>query len=101
MKAARGTWADAGAACRTHGTFRPFLADVELGRKGISPLSIQKLCDARDVSADYPIRSKEIHRDFPQIVKLLSDLDAAYIPLVEDLLRTYVKSIHLKPSDPE
>ena len=77
----------------------PFLADVELGRKGISPSSIQKLCDALHVSADYLIRSKQMHTDFSQIMELLSGLDAAYIPLVEDLVRTYIKSIHLKPSD--
>ena len=74
----------------------PFLADVELGRKGISPLTIQKLCNALHVSADYLIRSKEMNTDFPEIIELLSSLDAIYIPLVEELLRTYVKSIDLK-----
>lgn len=74
----------------------PFLADVELGRKGVSPLTIQKLCNALHVSADYLIRSRELKTDFPEIIELLSSLDAAYIPLVEELLRTYVKSIELK-----
>lgn len=75
-----------------------FLADVELGRKGISPLTIQKLCNALHVSADYLIRSKELKTDFPEIIELLSSLDAEYIPLVEELLRTYVKSVELKSS---
>lgn len=74
----------------------PFLADVELGRKGISPLTIQKLCDALHVSADYLVRSRELNTDFPEIIELLSGLDAAYIPLVEELLHTYVKTVDLK-----
>lgn len=77
----------------------PFLADVELGRKGISPLTIQKLCNALHVSADYLIRSKELNTDFPKIIELLSSLDAKYIPLVEELLRAYAKSIDLKSSN--
>ena len=76
----------------------PFMGDIELGRKGISPLSIQKLCDALHISADYLVRNRELNTDFPTIVELLSDLDPEYIPLAEELLRTYVKTVTLKKS---
>ena len=46
----------------------PFLADVELGRKGVSPLTIRKMCNALHVSADYLIRNKELSSDFPEII---------------------------------
>lgn len=73
-----------------------FLADVELGRKGASTLTIKKLCDSLHVSADYLVRSRELSTEFPEIIELLSNLDSEYIPLVEELLRTYIKTIDMK-----
>jgi transcriptional regulator with XRE-family HTH domain len=77
----------------------PFLADVELGRKGVSPLTIRKMCNALHVSADYLIRNKELSSDFPEIIELLSSLEPRYLPLVEELLRVYIKAIDLKEGD--
>lgn len=73
-----------------------FLAEVELGNKGVSPLTIQKLCDALYVSADYLVRNRELSADFPAIIELLSSLDSEYIPLVEELLHTYAKTVEIK-----
>ena len=76
-----------------------FLAEVELGKKGVSPLTIKKLCDVLHVSADYLIRNRELSSEFPAIIELLSNLDAEYIPLVEELLRTYTKTVDLKKAN--
>lgn len=74
----------------------PFLSEVELGRKGASALTIKKLCEAMHTSADYLICGREISTDFPEIIGILSTLDNEYIPLVEELLIAYAKSIKLK-----
>lgn len=77
-----------------------FLAEIELGKKGISPSTIRKLCSALHISADYLILNREPVGDYPAIHDLLAELDDQYLPLVEDLLRTYVESIALsKHSD--
>ncbi len=75
-----------------------FLAEVELGSKGVSPFTIRKLCDTMHVSADYLIRNRELTTDFPTIVELLSNLDSEYIPLVEELLQTYMKTVDFNKS---
>lgn len=76
-----------------------FLAEVELGKKGVYSLTIKKLCDTLHVSADYLIRNRELSTEFPVIIELLSNLDSAYIPLVEELLRTYVKTVDFKKTE--
>lgn len=57
------------------------------------------MCNALHVSADYLIRNKELSSDFPEIIELLSSLEPRYLPLVEELLRVYIKAIDLKEGD--
>lgn len=70
----------------------PFLADVELGRKGISPSTVSKLCDAMHVTADYLILGRE-QGEFPRITGLLSGLDERYLPPLEQIVRAYVEAV--------
>ena len=72
-----------------------FLADVELGVKGFSASTLIKLCRTLGLSADYILFGSQSTFDFFKAAELLSGLDPKYLPLVEDLLAAYTKSIRL------
>lgn len=74
-----------------------FIGTIELGTGSFTAESLIKLCRALNVSADYILFGKEQQTDLSTITAMLSGLDAAYIPYVEELLRAYIKSItHVK-----
>ncbi|MCL2828007.1 MAG: helix-turn-helix domain-containing protein [Oscillospiraceae bacterium] len=73
-----------------------FLSEVERGVKGVSAETLYKLCEGLGISADFVLMGKEHLPDVSAIVKTLSTLDEKYIPLAEDLLKTFFKTIALK-----
>lgn len=73
-----------------------FLSEIERGVKGVSAETLYKLCEGLGVSADYILMGKENPVDVSMITTTLSTLDKKYIPLAEDLLKTFVKTISLK-----
>ena len=75
-----------------------FLSEIERGVKGVSAETLYKLCDGLSVSADYILMGKEERADVSAIAKTLSALDAKYIPLAEELLKTFVKTVTAKHS---
>jgi len=73
-----------------------FLSEIERGIKGVSAETLYKLCDGLGVSADYILMGKEKPTDTSSIVKTLATLDERYIPLAEDMLKVFVKTVALK-----
>ena len=73
-----------------------FLSEIERGVKGVSAETLFKLCEGLGVSADYILMGKENPADVSMIATTLSTLDEKYIPLAEDLLKTFVKIVALK-----
>jgi len=73
-----------------------FLSEIERGVKGVSAETLCKLCGGLGVSADYVLMGKENPADVSTIAKTLSTLDERYVPLAEDLLKTFVKTVSLK-----
>ena len=73
-----------------------FLSEVERGIKGVSAETLRKLCDGLGLSADYLLCGKEALTDISPIVAMLATLDEAYIPLAEDVLKTFFLAIALK-----
>ena len=73
-----------------------FLSEIERGIKGVSAETLYKLCEGLGLSADYVLLGKEHPAHVSDIAKTLSTLDDKYIPLAEDLLKTFVKTITLK-----
>jgi transcriptional regulator with XRE-family HTH domain len=76
-----------------------FLSEIERGVKGVSAETLYKLCEGLGMSADYVLMGKENCADVSRVVSTLSTLDEKYIPLAEDLLKTFVKTVALKYRD--
>ena len=70
-----------------------FLGSVELGKSDFSVSTLKKLCAALGVSSDYILFGNEQDGAYSQVSAMLSGLDAEYLPMVEELLGAYVKSI--------
>jgi transcriptional regulator with XRE-family HTH domain len=73
-----------------------FLSEIERGVKGVSAETLYKLCDGLGVSADFVLMGKQSISDVSMISRTLSTLDEKYIPLAEDLLKTFFKTVSLK-----
>ena len=75
-----------------------FLSEIERGVKGVSAETLYKLCEGLGVSADLLLMGKDKPADASAIAKTLAALDAKYLPLAEDMLKTFVKTVVLKHS---
>ena len=73
-----------------------FLSEIERGVKGPSAVTLSKLCEGLGVSADYILMGKGNMTDVSTVSSILSTLDEKYIPLAEELLKTFFKTIALK-----
>jgi len=73
-----------------------FLSEIERGVKGVSAETLYKLCEGLGVSADYVLMGKQSVSDVSMISRTLSTLDEKYIPLAEDMLKTFFKTVSLK-----
>ena len=73
-----------------------FLSEIERGVKGVSAETLCKLCEGLGISADYILMGKEVPQDIPTITKTLATLDKKYVPLAEELLRAFFKTIQIK-----
>ena len=73
-----------------------FLSEIERGVKGASAETLFKLCEGLNISADAVLMGREKPADVSDITATLAMLDEKYIPLAEDLLKTFVKTIALK-----
>jgi transcriptional regulator with XRE-family HTH domain len=73
-----------------------FLSEIERGVKGPSAETLYKLCRGLGVSADAILMGKDAPADVSAIAATLATLDEQYIPLAEELLRTFVKTVALK-----
>jgi len=73
-----------------------FLSEIERGIKGVSAETLYKLCEGLGVSADFILMGKKSVADVSMIARTLSTLDEKYIPLAEDLLKTFFKTVSLK-----
>lgn len=70
-----------------------FLADNETGRKGMSYETLQKVCGALCLSADYLLFGKQAQNDTEGLYELLRDMDSKYFPLVECAVKSLVQTI--------
>ena len=71
-----------------------FLAQIELGRRGMSSATLYKVCNSLSASADYIVLGKEGSNDLSVFNEMLSNLDPKYLPYAEDLLKTFILAIN-------
>ncbi len=72
-----------------------FLSSIENGSRGMSFNTLEKICKALSVPADYILFGKMTNNNLDEINKLISSIDTKYLPIVEDLIRSYIKTIIL------
>lgn len=70
-----------------------FLAEIESGKKGVSSVTLYKICKGLSSSADYILMGKELQGDSSQIVELLSNLSDKQLALAEDILKSFIKAV--------
>ena len=73
-----------------------FLSEIERGVKGVSAETLYKLCEGLGVSADFVLMGKQSVADVSMISRTLATLDEKYIPLAEEMLKTFFKTVSLK-----
>jgi len=73
-----------------------FLSEIERGVKGVSAETLYKLCEGLGVSADFVLMGKKSVADVSMISRTLATLDEKYIPLAEEMLKTFFKTVALK-----
>jgi transcriptional regulator with XRE-family HTH domain len=73
-----------------------FLSELERGVKGASAATLCKLCEGLGISADAVLLGKEKPADISNIVAMLSTLDDKYLPLAEDMIKTFIKTVAIK-----
>jgi len=73
-----------------------FLSEIERGVKGVSAETLYKLCEGLGVSADFILMGKKSVSDVSMISRTLATLDEKYIPLAEEMLKTFFKTVSLK-----
>lgn len=71
-----------------------FLAQIELGRRGMSSVTLYKVCNALSASADYIVLGKKEENDLPVFYEMLSNLNPKYLPYAEDLLKTFILAVN-------
>lgn len=71
-----------------------FLAQIELGRRGMSSATLFKICNALSSSADYILLGKDRENDLSSFYEMLSNLDPKYLAYAEDLLKTFILAVN-------
>ena len=69
-----------------------FLGEIETGKKGMSSLTLQKICNGLCVSADY-ILTGNSDADLSDVLNMLSTLNNKQILQAEELLRVFILAI--------
>lgn len=70
-----------------------FLVQIELGRRGVSNITLCKMSEALCTSTDYLLTGREGVSDISAITSLLEKVDAAFLIGAELLLKGYINSI--------
>lgn len=72
-----------------------FLADIELGTKGMSFQTLIRLSKTLRVSTDYLLLGKEAPAGSSRLIHLLSGVDQRYYKQLEALLSAYCNTIEI------
>lgn len=77
-----------------------FLAEIENGKKGMSYVTLYKICDRFNISADYILMGRERTNNVPTLASdILSNIPDEYLPIVEDVLKSIVQVIATAKSE--
>ena len=68
-----------------------FLADIESGKKGMSTITLYKLCNALNVSSDFLLFGNEAADSL--IPEMIKSLDSRQLENAEQLLEVFINAI--------
>lgn len=71
-----------------------FLVQVELGKRGVSNVTLCKMAEALCTTTDYLLTGREGMSDVSSITALLEKVDAPFLIGAEMLLKGYINSIN-------
>lgn len=73
-----------------------FLAEIENGTKGMSAETLYKICQNCGISANFLLMGKEHYSlESSNLGKLISDIPAKYLPLVDEYILLLKKTIDI------
>ena len=72
------------------------ISRYERGVKGISADTLYKICIRLSISADTVLPGKRASANTSALIELIATLDEKYIPILEDIIKSFVKAISLK-----
>lgn len=70
-----------------------FLADIESGKKGMSFTTLKKICNTLSISCDYVVMGYESEPNNNHLIEMIQNMNPDYLPLAEELLQTFIKTI--------
>ena len=73
-----------------------FLADVEIGKVGISLQTLKKICKCLGVSADYLlgiVQEKDEGQEYEKIENLIKQMDIKYLSHLEDVITAFISAV--------
>ena len=73
-----------------------FLADIELGKKGLSAETLYKICTGANISSEFIISGTTAASDTSAITNLLSRLAPQYIDSAVEVLKAFIYAIKQK-----
>lgn len=73
-----------------------FLAQIEMGNKGMSTYTLYKICSGLQASADYILMGRESKNDVSSLFSLLENVDPADFPYIADIVKTLVLALGRK-----
>ena len=72
-----------------------FISAIETGRQSFTITTLNKLCRALHMSADKIVFGEENQTDTQQITALIQTIDEKYLPLAEEHIKTFIKTISM------
>ena len=76
-----------------------FLGYIECGQRGMSLVTLQKICKTLNVSADYLLFGREERSSFDEIKNAVADIDEKYYDLALEYINILKRTIALIEND--
>ena len=75
------------------GTSGKFVSDIELGAKGMSLKTLNKLSQILLISTDYILYGDSDETDLSELIRLMQKCPSDKCKYMEDLIKIYIRSV--------
>lgn len=70
-----------------------FLSAIERGEKGMSYVTLKKMCDTFYTTSDYLLFGKNENNS--NTIDILSNIDKDYFPIIEKMILNFIKTVNV------